>query len=215
MINSIKHRFAPRITGALACAVLSMAIVYMIGLAGPTLITGFSDNPDWVGVGAVDPKVWDCMLYHQVLIRAKPGPYFWFPFVVRGPIEYPMLMLGPQGLGVAHWEPTPHNVAAMQSSGVIPFWLLGVFLIPILVLLIVAGRYLIFILRLQIAELLQARRFATARCISCGYMYVPGRGAYSKCPECGIEPIEVTAAPAPPSAPHSTPPLCATDPPHR
>lgn len=176
------------LAGALLSATITCA-VWLVGQRGPTLITGWNENPEWVGIAKVDKATWDSIRSHDTsLVRSSVGQYPWHPYVVRGPSNVPLVILGAEGVGIA-----VDDLMSLRAIGVIPYWVVGAGLILPLAMLVSIVRAVI-----HIATQLYRRQVAFSRskrglCVTCSY---PRLGLGSRaCPECGAMPSEADDRP--------------------
>ncbi|TWT45274.1 hypothetical protein RAS1_16960 [Phycisphaerae bacterium RAS1] len=164
------------------CAALLLTVIaWVIGTQGATLLTGRRENPAWNGIGAVHRETWECLRHAgAILEQGQPYQSVWHPTLVRGPMNYPMLVVGPTGIGVASFD---WDTLGMRSRGIIPFWVLFLVVWPM------GGTSVfmcssIYVTVCGVCHTWRGKlRMASGMCGDCGYSM---RGGELRCPECGL-----------------------------
>lgn len=172
------------VVGALLSAAGTCAI-WSVGQRGPTLITGWNENPEWIGIGKVDLATWNSMRSRDArLVRSSVGQYPWHPNVVRGPSSIPLIIIGPDGVGIAL-----DDLLNLRSVGVIPYWVVAAGLIlPFALCVCTVGAVTHGALRVYRRQV-GLSRAARGLCFRCSY---PRFGLGTRaCPECGAAPSDV------------------------
>jgi hypothetical protein len=180
----MRRRWASLRRSLIAGGVLALVITLgtaVVGQFGPTLLTGRDENPQWSAIGSVSPVTWAGFCKRgEVLMKGPPNRFFWWYNEVSGPEDYPMIAVGPEGVGVAVPE---IKGLEMVSLGVIPYW--ATFLI---MWVVCAGGWLVTSsLHRRVRGGLRAarhrRHVVRGRCGSCGYDMTGN--VSGRCPECG------------------------------